>query len=104
MTTDMVRQKLGEPVEIKPMDSPVGGKAEIWVYHIESTVGMTQVAASMKDVPAFSVTMSGSDMITVQDPVYSMKEDKMLITLSLLIYNGKLTARRAQVEKHSEFQ
>lgn len=102
MTTDMVREKLGAPMEIKPMEVPTG-KAEIWVYRIESTVGMTQVATSMKDVPAFTVTPTGVDTVMIQNPVYTMKEEKMLITLSLLIYNGKLTARRAQAEKHEEY-
>jgi hypothetical protein len=103
MTTGVIRQKLGDPAEIKPMDAP-GGKAEIWVYHIENTVGVTQVASGTRDVPAFSMGLSGPITIMVPEPVYTMVEKTSMVTLSLLVFNDRLAAQRIQVENHTDYK
>jgi hypothetical protein len=103
MSADVIRQKLGAPAEIKPMDAPAG-KAEVWVYHFEKSVGMTQVATGTVDVPTFSTGISGS--ITSSAPVltYSMAEKKSMVTLSLLMFNGRLAAQKAMVENRLDYQ
>lgn len=103
MSGEIVRQKLGNPAETQPMDSPEG-KAEVWIYYIEKTVGMTQVATSTRGVPAFTVTPGGVDTTTVQMPVYTLREDKAVVTLSLLMFNNHLAALKAKVEDSSDYK
>lgn len=102
MTAEVIRQKLGHPADIEPMNSPEG-KAEVWVYHFEKTVDMTQVASSTKGVPAFGAPLSLTATMMVQEPVYTMKEEKAVITLSLLMFNGRLEAQKAKVEDDRKY-
>lgn len=102
MSTDVIRQKLGPPAEIQPMASPEG-KAEVWVYHFEKSVGMTQVATGTRDVPAMGLGMAGPVTTTVQEQTYSMAETRSMVTLSLLMFNGRLAAQKAKVENRVDY-
>jgi outer membrane protein assembly factor BamE (lipoprotein component of BamABCDE complex) len=103
MSADDVRQKLGNPAEILPMESPTG-KAEVWVYNFEKTVSTSQIASSTRDVPAFGAPLSLTIMTSVPEPVYTLKEDKAVITLSLLMFNHHLAAQKAKVENSSDYK
>lgn len=103
MTAELIRKQLGAPVEIKPMESPVG-KAEVWVYNIERTVDTTQVATSTRDMPAFTITMSGPGTVNVPEPVYSLADKKQDITLSLLMLNGRLIAQTSSVRNYIQYK
>ncbi len=103
MSGAVIRQKLGAPAEIDPMDAPTG-KAEVWVYHFEKTVGMTEVATSTHDVPAFGAPLTLAGISMVPEPVYTMKEEKAMITLSLLLFNDQLVAQKARVEDGADYK
>lgn len=104
MTSEAVRRKLGKPAEIEPMESPKG-KAEVWVYHFEQSVGMTQVATGTRDIPAFGISATGpGGTTTVQEMVYTPVEQMSLVTLRLLMFNGRLTAQKAQVENSLKYR
>lgn len=96
MTADVIRQKLGQPVEIQAMPSPQG-KAEVWVYKFEKSLGMAQVATGTRDVQTMTVGLSGPLMTTVKEPVYTMQEKRAPLTLSLLMFNGILESQKVAV-------
>ncbi len=102
MSAEVVRKDLGAPAEIQPMASP-DGHAEVWVYHFEKNVGMTQVSTGTRDIPTFSTGMSGPGTTTVQQQTYSMATKKSVVTLSLLMFNGQLAAQKAMVEDRLEY-
>ncbi len=102
MTGKVVRQKLGPPAAIEPMEAPAG-RAEVWVYHFEKTVGMTQVATSTRDIPALGVTGGGTVTVNTPELVYTPVEQKTLVTLRLLMFNDRLTAQKALVEDSTKY-
>jgi len=101
MTANAIREKLGNPAQIQPVTSPEG-KAEIWVYKFVKSLGMTQVAAGTRESPQMSVGAGGAGMITVQEPIYTLAEKKSEVTLSLLMFNGRLQSQKALVENTLE--
>ncbi len=101
MTAEIIRQKLGNPAEIQPVESS-GGKGEVWVYKFEQNLGMTNVAAGTRDTSAMTVGVGGAGMTTVKEPVYTLAEKKSEITLSLLMFNGVLQSQKAKVEETLE--
>lgn len=102
MTAEEIRAKLGNPIEIRPMES-TAGKAEVWVFHIERTVNTTQVATSTKDVPAFSLNTTDT-LTTVPEMVYSMADKKAVTILSLLMINGHLIAQTSATGERIEIK
>ena len=103
MTGEVIRTKLGNPVETRPMESPIG-KAEVWVYNIERTVDTTQVVTGTRDIPAFTIGMTGPTTVNVPEPVYSMADKKQDITLSLLMLNGRLIAQTSSVRDYIQYK
>ncbi len=101
MTAEVIRQKLGNPVEIQPMPSPEG-KAEVWIYKFTKDLGTTQMATGTRDIQVMSVGGNGVGMTTTKEPVYSLVEKKSEITLSLLMFNGQLQVQKAKVEDRLE--
>ena len=97
-TAEVIRQKLGEPVEIQPMPSP-DGKAEVWIYKFQKDLGMVQVAAGTRDVEMMTMSSTMSGSTTVKEPVYTMAAKTADITLSLLMFNGQLQVQKAKVEE-----
>jgi hypothetical protein len=97
-TAEVIRKKLGNPVEIQPMPSPEG-KAEIWIYKYEKSLGMVQVAGGTIAREVMSPSMSGVGMTTVQEPILTMADKTAHITLSLLLFNGRLQVQKAAVEE-----
>ena len=103
MTSEVLRQKLGPPAEITPMESP-GGKAEVWVYHFEESAGMSQVATGVRMVPTFSMGLGGPITVMTTESVFTMVEKKSVVTLSLLLFNDRLEAQKAKVETVSDYK
>lgn len=102
MTAEVVRTKLGEPFEIRPMESEVG-KAEVWVFRIERTINTTQVATGTRDVPAFMLA-TADKTTTVPEMVYSMADKKAETILSLLMLNGRLIAQTSATRERLEYK
>ena len=100
MTAEIIRQKLGEPAEIQPMPDSSGNKIEVWIYNFKKELGMQQVAAGTREVSIMSMSSTqGVGMATVKEPVYTMAEKRADITLSLLMFNGRLEVQKAKVEE-----
>lgn len=106
MTADEVRAKLGSPESVSPMESPEG-RAEVWVYRFENTVGTEQVATGMKSVPVFAgmpdAAGGGSFVKHVQEPVYGTAEKKEIVTLHLLLFNGRLAAQKTGIARRLDY-
>ena len=100
MTAEVIRQKLGEPAEIQPMPDSTGNKVEVWIYNFKKDLGMQQVAAGTREVPIMSLSANqGVGMGTTKETVFTMAEKKADITLSLLMFNGRLEVQKAKVEE-----
>jgi outer membrane protein assembly factor BamE (lipoprotein component of BamABCDE complex) len=105
MTAEEVKHIMGEPAEIKPMESPTG-KAEVWVYHrtVFGHVEQVQVGSQvLKD------STSGSDgnvhtMTLAEVPIYKQAVHKDLETISLLMFDGRFISQKRTVEKRLEYQ
>lgn len=102
MTAEAIRAALGNPVEIRPMESKVG-TSEVWVFHIERTVNTTQVATGTRNVPAFALNMTDT-LTTYPDMVYSMADKKAVTILSLLMINGRLIAQTSATGERTEYK
>ncbi|HVZ62955.1 MAG TPA: hypothetical protein VG936_00085 [Lacunisphaera sp.] len=96
-TAAEVRAQLGEPAEIKPTAS-VAGSSEIWIYYLEKYLGKTQVITHLER-RATGGTMGGDPMAGISEPVYTMVDEKMVVTLHLLFNNGQLVYQVARSHK-----
>lgn len=102
MTADQIRAKLGDPVEVRPMESKTG-KAEVWTFHLERTVNTTQVATSTRDVPAFALN-TVDKLTTYPDMVYSLADQTAVTILSLLMVDGRLIAQTSATGQRTEYK
>jgi hypothetical protein len=105
MTADEVKHIMGEPAEIKPMESPTG-KAEVWVYHrtVFGRVEQVQVGSEViKDSTSGSDGMVHTGTIA-EVPIYKQAVHKDLETISLLMFDGKFISQKLTVEKRLEYQ
>ena len=103
LSTGAIREKLGQPVEIKPMES-ADGKAEVWVYHFAGPLRVAQIATGMKSVPTTDTADLRGEIRMVQEPQYSLEEQKTVVTLNLLMFNGQLAAQTTQTEQSNEYK
>ena len=99
-TAEVIRQKLGAPVEIQPTPS-AQGKAEIWIYKYEKDLGTVQIAAGTREVQVMSMgsVTTSAGTVASQETVYAPAAKKQEITLSLLMFNGRLEVQKAKVEE-----
>ena len=102
MSAEVVRAKMGAPLEINPMPAPEG-KAEVWIYRKEAIKGSTLVPTGMRSVPTFSLRAGVPTMVDRQEPIYSVQENRATVTLMLLMYNDALVAQKHTVEKSVRF-
>jgi len=99
MSAEAIRQKLGAPAEIQAMAPVDGNKSEVWIYHYKKDLGLTQVASGTRDVEVMAPSgTTGVGMTTIKEPTYSLAEKTADITLSLLMFNGRLQVQKAKVE------
>ena len=82
MTAEAVRNIMGEPAEIKPMQVPAG-KAETWIYH-RTTSGINQQV------------MLGTEMVQQFETVDE--------TISLLMFNDKLMDQTTSTKRRLEYK
>ncbi|HVT73481.1 MAG TPA: hypothetical protein VHD61_10110 [Lacunisphaera sp.] len=97
MTAAEVRAKLGEPAEIKATPS-VNGSGEIWTYYLEKYLGKTQVVTHLEP-RAPSGALGGDPMAGFAEPVYTMVDEKLVVTLHLLFNHGQLVYQVARSQK-----
>jgi len=89
MTAAEVRTALGEPAEVRKMESPGG---EIWVYQRKVVTGVDMVPTRTQDIPY--VNPLTGEMSTVQEPVFSRETRTSEQVLYLLLFQGRLTSWR----------
>lgn len=101
MTTTEIRQRFGEPAEIQPMMA-AGTAAEVWVYHLEKSLGRTTVLTGLTGGLS-SGSLAGDYSRSGLAPDYVLAERKLLVTLRLLMVAGQLSAHTATSEERMEF-
>jgi hypothetical protein len=85
MSADQVRAALGQPIEVRPLQSP---GAEIWVYRRITSREVRMAPFKMEDVPYVDPTTG--QQRTAQEPVYSQEVHTVEEELQLLLYEGRL--------------
>jgi hypothetical protein len=105
MTADAVRQIMGEPAEIKPMQTTVG-KAEVWVYHRTGNSTIQQVQVGTRSTNVTSVGADGMAHLaqTVEEPVFAQQIEIVEETVSLLLFEGKLIEQKTTSQKRLEYK
>lgn len=63
--------------------------------NLEKYLGQTEVV-TYQNRPVFSGTFANDAMAGVPDQVYTVVDRKLLVTLHLLMFNGRLTAMKTQ--------
>ena len=91
MTADQVRAALGQPIEVRPMQSP---GAEIWVYRRMTAENVGMVPMKTEDIP-YVDPFTGQQR-TIQEPVYSQEVRMIEEELQLLLYEGKLASWKSR--------
>jgi len=99
MTAAEVRTALGEPAEVRKMESPGG---EIWVYQRKIVTGVDMVPTRTQDVPY--VDPITGQMRTVQEPVYSRETRTSEQVLYLLLFQGRLTSLRINSQAKRDYE
>ncbi len=101
MTAETVRKLIGEPKEIKKLDSPEG-KAESWIYRREIGARFMDVAAGTREVPAFVGIGQGMDGMGKRTEMIITKRRVIIYRVtSLLMFNGQLVLAK-QVDEQSD--
>lgn len=95
-SADDVRQKLGAPAEIRPGKSH-GVNFEVWVYYFEKYLGKTEVV-SFVNRPALSGAFENDPFARIPEPVYRMVDQKLVVTLRLLVINGRISSQTTRSE------
>lgn len=105
MTAEEVKHIMGEPAEIKPMDSPTG-KAEVWAYHRTINGLVEQIQIGSKPITVSSVGGDGLAHLQVvaEEPIYKQAVHTDEETISLLMFDGRFISQKRTVEKRLNYQ
>lgn len=105
MTAEAVKRIMGEPAEIKPMQSPTG-KAEVWVYHRTSSVPVRQVQVGTRFTNETMIAGDGQTHVAqrVEAPVFALEIQIVDETISLLLFDGKLVEHKESAQKRLEYK
>jgi hypothetical protein len=91
MTADQVRAALGQPINVRPMQTP---SAEIWVYRRMTAREVGMVSLKTEDIPY--VDPFSGQQCTIQEPVYFQEVRTVEEELQLLLYEGKLVSSKSR--------
>lgn len=105
MTAEAVKRIMGEPAEIKPMQSPTG-KAEVWVYHRTSSAPIQQVQVGTRSTDITTIGGDGQAHVAnrIEEPVFAQKIEIVDETVSLLMFDGKFIEQKESVQKRLEYR
>lgn len=105
MTAEAVKRIMGEPAEIKPMQS-AAGKAEVWVYQRTSSMPVQQVQVSTRSTDITTIGSDGQAHVTqsIGEPVFAQQIQIVDETISLLMFDGKYVEQKQSVEKRLEYK
>jgi len=102
LTAAAIREKLGAPAEIQPMDT-AEKQAEIWIYRFERPLRVAQIPTTMASLPATTEADYTGQIRMVQEPQYSVAEQKSQLTLQLLVFKGRLAAQKILAESSNHY-
>ena len=105
MAAAAARAIMGEPSEIRPMQSP-SGPAEIWVYHRRIQGRIQQVMVGVKSTPMTSynnTTGQTTILRTIDEPILRQQTEVIEETINLLIFDGKYIEQTRSAQRHLEF-
>jgi len=105
MSAAEVRAIVGDPVEIKSMESKEA-KAEQWIYRRKVRTETTQEAVSFEEQPAFIGLGVGNEngLGTVSVPVYRLKYTTFYQITALLMVNDTLIMARQWMEQNVSYE
>jgi hypothetical protein len=104
MTAEAVKRIMGEPAEIKPMQSPTG-TAETWVYHCTVQGPVEQIQVGTRTDSIVAKGSDGQDHVvqTVEEPVFKQQFHFIEETVRLLMFDGRLIEQHRAVQKRTEY-
>jgi len=105
MTAAEVKAIMGQPADIKPIETPIG-TAERWVYRRSTRGAARQVQVGTNSTQVSSInssTGSTNVMQTIDEPIYKMQTQVFDETINLLVYDGKFMKMNRVVEVRMEF-
>jgi hypothetical protein len=105
MTAEAVKRIMGEPAEIKPMQS-AAGKAEVWLYRRTSSVPVQQVQVSTRSTDITTIGGDGQARVAqrIEEPVFAQQIQIIDETISLLMFDDKLIEQKESVQKRLEYK
>ena len=105
MTAEAVRAIMGEPAEIKPMQSPVG-QAETWTYHRRTSGVTQQVQVGTRATALSAIGGDGQAHVTqtIEEPVFAQKVEIVDETISLLMFDGRLLEQKKSAQTRQEYK
>lgn len=101
MSAAEVRQRLGDPAQIQSLPA-ADATAEMWLYYLEKSLGRITLVTGMTGTLS-SGTLAGDYGRSGIGPDYILAERKVLVTLRLLMVDGRLSAHTARSEERMEF-
>ncbi len=105
MKAVVVRQIMGEPAEIKPMQAPTG-KAERWIYRrtVRGQEEQVQIGTRSTDISALQGSGAAGMPRTIEEPILRQQTPITEVTVNLLMFNDTLAewnrVIRSQMEYH----
>ncbi|HUL54190.1 MAG TPA: hypothetical protein VLT83_12340 [Opitutaceae bacterium] len=105
MTAAMVKRIMGEPGEVRPMNSPAG-KAETWVYHRTTRGPMQQIVVGSRpiDMAGIGTDAQAHVMGRVEEPIIRQETPVIEETINLLMFDDQFIEQSKSVRSRLEYQ
>lgn len=104
MTAEQVRQAIGAPLAIKPMEAPAGSKAEMWIYRRVAGETTRPAAVTMKSQPTFVGNEYENPVMDRPVMDYQLERVTTYQVTALLMVDGKLELARQWKESQRSYQ
>ncbi len=90
MSAQQVREILGKPSEVKPLQSP-SGKAEVWSYVTRTELGRERLQVGSNPIKALVKDSSGRDreVVISNEPIWGTRRKVEVRTYSVLVFNDQ---------------
>jgi hypothetical protein len=104
MSAATVRQIMGAPEQIKPMEAPAG-KAEVWIYRRESNVRVERVAVGSVPIATTTIGADGKahQQTIGEDVKYADRYRYTEEIIQLLMFNGHFVTRKTSTRELQRF-
>jgi len=104
MTAAAVRQIMGVPAEIKPMQAP-SGKAETWIYRrtIRGQDEQVQIGSRSTDIASLQGSGAAGMPRTIEEPILRQQTPITEVTVNLLMFDDTLVEWNRVVRNLMEY-